>query len=42
MRQSTEVADEAPTVDTLTGYDEQHCIIYRRLLDAERDQANWK
>jgi hypothetical protein len=35
------IADEAPSADTLTGYDEDHLIIYRDLLDAERDAAEW-
>ena len=30
------VADEAPTANTLTDYDEEHFIIYRDLLEAER------
>ena len=42
MQQSTEAVDEAATADTLTGFDEQHCIIYLRLLNAQRDQANRK
>jgi hypothetical protein len=35
------LADEAPSADTLTDYDEEHLIIYRALLDAERDGAEW-
>jgi hypothetical protein len=33
--------DEAPSVSMLTDYDEEHLIIYRGLLDAERDGAEW-
>jgi hypothetical protein len=36
-----DVADEAPSRSILTGYDEQHLITYLRLLDAERDGADW-
>jgi hypothetical protein len=36
-----EVADEAPTADVLTGYDEEHLVTYLRLLDAESDGADW-
>jgi hypothetical protein len=36
-----DVADEAPSESILTGYDEQHLITYLRLLDAERDGADW-
>ena len=35
------LADEAPGADTLTGYDEEHLITYRGLLDAEREGAEW-
>jgi hypothetical protein len=35
------VADEAPTANTLTDYDEEHFIIYRDLLEAERHGAEW-
>lgn len=35
------VADEAPTANTLTTYDEEHLVIYLRLLDAEADGADW-
>jgi len=35
------VANEAPTSDVLTGYDQEHLITYLRLLDAEADQADW-
>ena len=35
------LADEAPSADTLTDYDEEHLITYRGLLDAEREGAEW-
>ncbi len=34
------VANEAPTSDVLTGYDQEHLISYLRLLDAEADQGD--
>ena len=36
------VADSAPTDAVLTGYDEQHKIIYLRLLDADAANADWR
>lgn len=36
------VADEAPSADTITAYDEAHFVTYLRLLDAEADGANWR
>jgi hypothetical protein len=36
------VADKAPTGDAFTSYDNDHLITYLRLLDAEKDGANWK
>jgi hypothetical protein len=36
------VADMAPTDCVLTGYDEQHIVTYLRLLDAEKDGADWR
>lgn len=36
------VADRAPDSSVLTKYDEQHLITYLRLLDAEKDAANWR
>ena len=36
------VADAAPTDGILTGYDEQHLVTYLRLLDAEKDGADWQ
>jgi hypothetical protein len=35
-----DVADYGPGAPT--GYDEEHLITYLRLLDAERDGADWK
>lgn len=35
-------ADIAPAAATLTPYDEEHLITYLRLLDAERDNADWR
>ena len=35
------VADQAPTTDVLTAYDQEHAAIYLRLLDAEAAGANW-
>ena len=37
-----DVDDEAPTgFDMITPYDETHFITYLRLLDAEKDGADW-
>lgn len=36
------VAAFAPTEGILTGYDQQHAITYLRLLDAEREGADWR
>jgi hypothetical protein len=36
------VADTAPTDGILTGYDEQHVVTYLRLLDAEKEGADWQ
>jgi hypothetical protein len=35
------VANEAPSASILTGYDEEHLLTYRGLLDAEGDGAEW-
>jgi hypothetical protein len=35
------IADEAPDDPALTPYDEEHLIVYIRLLDAEADGADW-
>ena len=37
-----DVADDVPWSDNITPYDDQHTITYLRLLDAERDQADWR
>ena len=36
------VSDRAPSDAILTGYDEQHLVIYLRLLDAEAEGADWR
>ncbi len=36
------IADTAPTKRALTGYDEQHHVIYLRLLDADAEHADWR
>lgn len=35
------VADEAPTANVLTAYDQNHAVVYLRLLDAEAEGADW-
>jgi hypothetical protein len=35
------IADFAPSDPTLTAYDEEHLLVYLRLLDAEADGADW-
>ena len=37
-----DIADLAPWSEILTDYDLRHLAIYLRLLDAERDQADWR
>ena len=34
--------DEPPSSRTLTSYDRAHMKLYMRLLDAERDGADWR
>lgn len=34
--------DEPPVSQTLTSYDRKHVKLYMRLLDAERDGADWR
>ncbi|MBB6014502.1 MAG: DUF2285 domain-containing protein [Geminicoccaceae bacterium] len=34
--------DKPPPGDTLTSYDREHMKLYMRLLDAERDGADWR
>jgi len=36
------VCDTAPSDAFLTSYDERHLVTYLRLLDAERDRADWQ
>lgn len=36
------IADEAPSADSITAYDEAHFVTYLRLLDAEADGADWR
>ena len=36
------VADLAPDVEAITEYDEQHRITYIRLLDADKEGADWR
>ena len=36
-----DVDDEAPDGPDITVYDEAHFVTYLRLLDAERDGADW-
>lgn len=35
------VADQAPEADILTGYDQDHVVIYLRMLDADAEGADW-
>ncbi|PWJ76315.1 uncharacterized protein DUF2285 [Pseudaminobacter salicylatoxidans] len=43
MGQGTQTfVDEPPSGDTLTSYDREHMKLYMRLLDAERDGADWR
>jgi hypothetical protein len=36
------VSDTAPTDGVPTGYDEQHVVTYLRLLDADKEGADWR
>lgn len=36
-----DVADLAPTESSVTKYDEEHVVTYLRLLDANKEQADW-
>jgi hypothetical protein len=42
MMQAIAIAVEAPSVGTLTGYDQAHAVTYLRLLDAANDGADWR
>ena len=35
-------ADHAPSEERLTDYDRRHFTVYARLLDAEREDADWR
>jgi hypothetical protein len=37
----TPVADVAPAAEELTCYDEEHLVLYLRLLDADAEGADW-
>ena len=37
-----DIADQAPWSDALTDYDLARLAVYLRLLDAERDGADWR
>ena len=37
-----DIADEAVWSEVLTPYDQDHLAVYLRLLDAERDGADWR
>ena len=37
-----DVADLAPAGSVLTAYDEEHIVTYLRMLDAEKDCADWR
>ena len=39
---NAKVADTAPDEPILTPYDEQHAVVYVRLLDAEKAKADWQ
>lgn len=43
MGQATQTfLEEPPFSETLTSYDREHMKLYMRLLDAERDGADWR
>lgn len=39
---SFEIAQNAPEGADLTGYDRRHFLTYARLIDAEREQMDWR
>ena len=41
-RIDAKVGDIAPSGPTLTKYDEEHAITYVRMLDADKDGADWR
>jgi hypothetical protein len=38
----SKIADKAPSGNTLTPYDNDHLVVYLRLLDAHAEGADWK
>jgi len=34
--------DQAPSETHLTNYDREHMVLYLRILDADRDGADWR
>jgi hypothetical protein len=41
-RSTPHFLDEPPQAQTLTSYDREHMKLYLRLLDADRDGADWR
>ena len=37
-----DVTDLAPSGPALTAYDEEHVVTYVRMLDADREGADWR
>lgn len=37
-----DVADAAPTEPVVTPYDHEHVVTYLRLLDADKERADWR
>lgn len=42
MELEPDIADEAAWSETLTPYDQDHLAVYLRLLDADREGADWR
>lgn len=42
MELEPDIADEVVWSETLTDYDLSHLAVYLRLLDAEKDEADWR
>ncbi|WP_244286732.1 DNA -binding domain-containing protein [Caulobacter radicis] len=42
MELEPDIADEVVWSETLTTYDQDHLAVYLRLLDADRDGAEWR
>ena len=36
------VADDVPSSDDITSYDDEHLVTYMRLLDADAEGADWR